>query len=80
MHGILYLDRAPKLADAVPTAIANTIAKTKHISIRGSENAIEKNFFAPFFIQKFTVSIKNAKDSAADSTATAELTSHKKGR
>jgi len=36
MQGILYLDNAPKLYEAIPTAIAKMNANTEHINILGS--------------------------------------------
>ena len=80
MQGILYLESAPKFAEAVPTATANTKAKTKHIRIRGSEKGTLKNFFIPFLNIKFKVNKRKAKDSTADKSAIGELISQRNGR
>ena len=80
MQGILYLDNAPKLAEAVPTATANTKENRKHIRILGSEKGMVKNFFTPFLLMKYKVMNKNIPDSKADNKAIGELISHRKGR
>jgi hypothetical protein len=49
MHGILYLDKAPKLVELIPTAIAKITAKVKQNNIRGSRKGIEINLIAPPF-------------------------------
>ena len=80
MQGILYLDRAPKLAEDTPTAMANTKANIKHISIRGSEKGTVKNLRIPFLYIKYSVRNKNTEDSAQDNNMMGELISHIKGR
>lgn len=80
MHGILYLDKAPKLAVALPIAAAKAKEKTKHINIRGSENGNAKNFLTPLLNINPTVNDKNISDSIAESKMIGELTSQGKGR
>ena len=55
MQGILYRDSVPKLAVADPTAIAKTKANTRHITIRPSEKATEKNLPGPLLAKKLSV-------------------------
>ena len=80
MQGILYLDKAPKFAVAVPMAAANAREKTKQKSIRGSEKGTEKNFFIPFLTINPRVNNKKNIDSIAESRMMGELTSQGKGR
>src|SRR5687768_7805437 len=79
MHGILYLDKAPKLLVDAPTAIAKTMAKTKHISMRGSAKVSLKYFMTPFLKKKYRVNKRKIRDSIAENKATGDLTSHRKG-
>jgi hypothetical protein len=80
MQGILYLDKAPKLLVDAPTATANIMANTKHISNLGSAKAIRKKFPTPLLKKKNSVKKSKIADSMAEKKATGELTSHKKGR
>lgn len=79
MQGILYLDKAPKLADEIPTATAKTKAKIKHINIRGSEKERRKKFFGPFFIKKNKVINRKIEDSMTDNRMIGEVASQING-
>ena len=79
MQGILYLDRAPKFAEEIPTATANTKAKTKHIRILGSENDSLKNWRNPFLYIKKRERKRKMEDSKTESNTIGEFTSQIKG-
>ncbi len=52
MQGILYLERAPKLAVETPTAIAKTMANTKQVMMIESEKQALKKLPTPLFKKK----------------------------
>lgn len=79
IHGILYLDKAPKFAVEAPTANPKTTVNTKHINNLGSLKMVLKNFLTPRRKKKLRIRKRKMAASIAENIMAGDETSQGNG-